>query len=115
MNELICTHGTKQENFASVKLVFKSKTNETQELNCKIFKDKCTRQYTMNGKLVSKRGNIFLCAHTAVVRQYLDQIGLSMLNKRPSFIIHQNTITRISTMNGKEIADIICDVSDALC
>lgn len=104
MADMLFTHGMNKESAACVRLIISNARDPSEkdnEICVRVFRDRGTRQYSLNGRNVS----------ITSMRQFLMKVGLGMQSTSPPFIILQNTVTMLPTKNGKELASIICDAS----
>ncbi|KAL9657512.1 hypothetical protein ABK040_016777 [Willaertia magna] len=101
VDELLTTRGLEKESYSCIQLIFSREDGNDDELKVYIYKEKPTRQFKLNGKIVTLR----------MVKNYLYQNGLRNFS---NFLILQNNVTTLMFKNCKELSEMIIDVSGGL-
>eukprot|EP01080_Neovahlkampfia_damariscottae_P008839 gene8839-787_t len=110
LNDLFCQTSKTPTNSIEITLIFKRNSNnlifdkylqnDICKLTVKVSKENLTRNYFLNNKKITSQ---------KYLRDFLHNIGLSMFNKQPTFIIHQNSVT--NSKSSIDLANMITDCS----
>lgn len=91
LDDLFSLYDTRKEEIIDITLIFQNKEPNPQKfpekeyiLNVKVSKDSLKRTFTLNNKKISSSN----------LKEFLYQIGISMNERNPSFIIQQNSVMK---------------------